>query len=201
MKINRIIIFLSLICISEIIICLKDEPIEYDVLEYKGTKTYKLNATDKTESTHYLQMEVDKILTDSCLIIMHQTDPQEITLEYKFEKEGKTSNFEKIKHWQTTNDGSKHKLYYDIDKPEEKGYTLYMRITVKNYRDKQEITVESTDSQFNFYILIGIIVAVSCVIVFLVIFFSFYCIYKSKVNFDDPNSVDVVFAKVGPEDY
>ena len=80
MKINRIIIFLSLICISEIIICLKDEPIEYDVLEYKGTKTYKLNATDKTESTHYLQMEVDKILTDSCLIIMHQTDPQEITL-------------------------------------------------------------------------------------------------------------------------
>ena len=201
MKFNRIISFLSLICLSEIIICLKDDPIIYDVLEYMGAKTYTLNATVKTESTHYIQMEVDKILTDSCLMVIHQTDPQEITLEYKFEKEGKTSNFETIERWQTINHGSKHDLDYDFDKPKEKGYTLYMRVTVKNYKDKQTIIVESTDSQFNFYILIGIIVAASCVIVFLVILLSYYYIYKSKPNLNDPNSLDVVFAKVGPEDY
>ena len=201
MKLNRILVFLSLICILELIICVNDETIEYDILEYKGTKTYKLNGTEKTEMIYYLQMDVDKILTDSCLINIHQTDPQEIKLEYKFEKEGKTSNFVIIKHWQTTNDHSKHELNYDFDKPEEKGYTLYMKVSVKNYKDKQEISVESTDSQFNFYILIGIIVAASCVIVFLVIFLSYYYIYKSKPNLNDPNSLDVVFAKVGPEDY
>ena len=85
-------------------------------------------------------------------------------------------------------------------KPEEKGNTLYLKISVKYYKDKQEFSVESTDSQFNFYLLVILIVSFSAVLVAVIVFLSFYCMFKDKTNGNDLNDFEIVFAKVGPED-
>ena len=69
------------------------------------------------------------------------------------------------------------------------------------YNLNQEFRVESTDHQFNFYAVIYSIVGASALIVFITIILTYYCIYKAKPNPNAPGSFDIVFAKVGPEDY
>ena len=200
---TNLVIYISLILIAyflDSVKCIKDDLIEYDVLEYLKEKEYTLNKTEKNEMIFYLKMEVDKILTSKCLIDIHQKDPQRITLEYKFEKGGEKPDFQILDNWITINDHDKHVLYYEIEKPEEKGNTLYLKISVSKYTDKQVFSVKSTDSQFNFYLLVILIVVISAVLVFVAVFFSFYCMYKSKTDLNDPNNFDIVFAKVGPED-
>ena len=147
-------------------------------------------------------IKVDTILSKNyCYINLGQTNPQVLSLEYKFGKNSNDSCFTYLKNWITINDGSQHIYYYEMEKPEEKGYNLYLKITVKNYYDKQKLTVESTDSQFNFYLLIGLIIASSAIIVIIVVILSFYCIYKSKVDTNNPSSYDVIFVPVGPSDF
>ena len=74
-----------------------------------------------------------------------------------------------------------------------------MNVIVSKYKLGQKVTVISTDHQFNFFLLIILIVAGSSVLVGLVIFATYYCVYKKGV---DPNEInDIIFAKVGPEDY
>ena len=198
---RNIFAFLLTISLFNSLNCLKEESIEYDVLEYLKEKKYILNATEKNEITFYLQMEADKILTSDCLLNIYQTDPQSVSLEYKFEKDEEKSDFKYLKQWIVTNNKDKHVYYYDIEKPEEKGKILYLKILVKNYKDKQEFSVESTDYQFNYYLLIILILIGSFVFVFALIFFIYYCQFKAKTNFDDLNNVDIIFAKVGPEDF
>lgn len=202
-KIRNInIIFLLLIYIIDISSCIEEAPIEYDNLEYLETKTYILNKTEKNEMIFYLKIKVDTILSKNyCYINLGQTNPQVLSLEYKFGKNSNDSSFTYLKNWITINDGSQHIYYYEMEKPEEKGYNLYLKITVKNYYDKQKLTVESTDSQFNFYLLIGLIIASSAIIVIIVVILSFYCIYKSKVDTNNPSSYDVIFVPVGPSDF
>ena len=150
----------------------------------------------------YLKIKVDTILSKNyCYINLGQTNPQVLSLEYKFGKNSNDSSFTYLKNWITINDGSQHIYYYEMEKPEEKGYNLYLKITVKNYYDKQKLTVESTDSQFNFYLLMGLIIGSSAIIVIIVVILSFYCIYKSKVDTNDPSSYDVIFVPVGPSDF
>ena len=101
----------------------------------------------------------------------------------------------------TINDGSEHVLLYDIEKPKEKGYTLYMKVSVSYYNLNQEIRVESTDHQFSFYTIIYSIVGASAFLTFIIILCVYASIYNAKLNPNSPGSFDVVFAKGGPEDY
>ena len=205
MKINSLIKhnllkYLILILNLDFSFCLINESINYDILEYNSEIMYTLNNPNITEMEFYIKMNVDLILTNpNCLINIRQTDPQKIILKYKFENGQETSEFKEIKNWLTINDGSQHVLEYEIEKPKDRGYTLYMNVIVSKYKLGQKVTVISTDHQFNFYLLIILIVAGSSVLVGLVIFATYYCVYKKGV---DPNEInDIIFAKVGPEDY
>ena len=205
MKINSLINcgllkYLILILNLDFSFCLINESIKYDILEYNSEIMYTLNNPNITEMEFYIKMNVDSILTNpNCLINIRQTDPQKIILKYKFENGQETSEFKEIKNWLTINDGNQHVLEYEIEKPKDRGYTLYMNVIVSKYKLGQKVTVISTDHQFNFYLLIILIVAGSSVLVGLVIFATYYCVYKKGV---DPNEInDIIFAKVGPEDY
>ena len=205
MKINSLIKYnllkyLILILNLDFSFCLINESIKYDILEYNREIMYTLNNPNITEMEFYIKMNVDSILTNpNCLINIRQTDPQKIILKYKFENGQETSEFKEIKNWLTINDGNQHVLEYEIEKPKDRGYTLYMNVIVSKYKLGQKVTVISTDHQFNFYLLIILIVAGSSVLVGLVIFATYYCVYKKGV---DPNEInDIIFAKVGPEDY
>ena len=205
MKINSMINcgllkYLILILNLDFSFCLINESIKYDILEYNSEIMYTLNNPNITEMEFYIKMNVDSILTNpNCLINIRQTDPQKIILKYKFENGQETSEFKEIKNWLTINDGNQHVLEYEIEKPKDRGYTLYMNVIVSKYKLGQKVTVISTDHQFNFYLLIILVVAGSSVLVGLVIFATYYCVYKKGV---DPNEInDIIFAKVGPEDY
>ena len=205
MKINSMINcgllkYLILILNLDFSFCLINESIKYDILEYNSEIMYTLNNPNITEMEFYIKMNVDSILTNpNCLINIRQTDPQKIILKYKFENGQETSEFKEIKNWLTINDGNQHVLEYEIEKPKDRGYTLYMNVIVSKYKLGQKVTVISTDHQFNFFLLIILVVAGSSVLVGLVIFATYYCVYKKGV---DPNEInDIIFAKVGPEDY
>lgn len=205
MKINSMINcgllkYLILILNLDFSFCLINESIKYDILEYNSEIIYTLNNPNITEMEFYIKMNVDSILTNpNCLINIRQTDPQKIILKYKFENGQETSEFKEIKNWLTINDGNQHVLEYEIEKPKDRGYTLYMNVIVSKYKLGQKVTVISTDHQFNFFLLIILIVAGSSVLVGFVIFATYYCVYKKGV---DPNEInDIIFAKVGPEDY
>ena len=205
MKINSMINcgllkYLILILNLDFSFCLINESIKYDILEYNREIMYTLNNPNITEMEFYIKMNVDSILTNpNCLINIRQTDPQKIILKYKFENGQETSEFKEIKNWLTINDGNQHVLEYEIEKPKDRGYTLYMNVIVSKYKLGQKVTVISTDHQFNFFLLIILVVAGSSVLVGLVIFATYYCVYKKGV---DPNEInDIIFAKVGPEDY
>ena len=205
MKINSMINcgllkYLILILNLDFSFCLINGSIKYDILEYNSEIMYTLNNPNITEMEFYIKMNVDSILTNpNCLINIRQTDPQKIILKYKFENGQETSEFKEIKNWLTINDGNQHVLEYEIEKPKDRGYTLYMNVIVSKYKLGQKVTVISTDHQFNFFLLIILIVAGSSVLVGLVIFATYYCVYKKGV---DPNEInDIIFAKVGPEDY
>ena len=199
MNINKFIYaLLIIIYILDSSKCIKDDQIEYELLEYKKIKSYILNKTDeKNEFIIYLKMEVDKIESSDCLINLHQTNPQLISLEYKFDE---NSAFTKLNNWMTINNYEEHVLYYEIKKEENKKY-LYLKITVSNFLDKQKFYVESTDYQFNFFFIVYIVIAFSFLITLVIVFVVFCRLYKSQAILNDPNNVETIFAKVGPEDY
>ena len=199
MESNQIFFILLLILIINISVCLKDDSDGFEVLNYLEEKKYILNKTDSDEKMILLKMDADKILSSNCLIDIHQIDPQKVYLYYKFEKGGE-KEFKNLKNWMTTNNFDKHVLHYKIEKTKEKENTLYLNITVKNFKDKQEISVESIDSQFNVYLLVILIVSISAGLIFVLVFVSYYYMFKAKTNDNELNDFDIIFAKVGPED-
>ncbi len=66
--------------------CIKIDPNAYEILEYKNKFDYVFNLTEGNEKIFYLKMEVDKILTNDCLINIYQTDPQIPELYYTFDE-------------------------------------------------------------------------------------------------------------------
>ena len=195
---HNIFTLLLMIFLIDLFTCLNEG--HYETLNYLEEKEYILNKTEEKETILNLDMDVNTILTKKCLIDIHQENPQDVSLEYKYKK-GEQTTFKSLKNWITINDGDKHTLCYEIKKSKEKNNTLYLKIVVKNYKDKQKFSVKSVKSQFNFYLLIGLIVGGSALIVLLIIFLLYYCMYKTKTNVDDPINFDIVFAKVGPEDF
>lgn len=201
MKYNLLLYLSLLISILNFSLCKQNNITDYDILEYLKEIKYTLDDPEKKTMNFYLKMNTDEISSDSILINIHQRDPESIKLEYKMENSTEELDFKQIDSWLTINDGSEHVLLYDIEKPKEKGYTLYMKVSVSYYNLNQEIRVESTDHQFSFYTIIYSIVGASAFLTFIIILCVYASIYNAKLNPNSPGSFDVVFAKVGPEDY
>ena len=177
--------------------CIKIDPNEYEILEYKNKYDYVFNLTEGNEKIFNLKMEVDKILTNDCLINIYQTDPQIPTLYYTFDE---NKDFVTLYNWQTINRMEQHTMYYKIEKEENKKW-LYLAIKVTGFKDKQNFVVESVDSQFNMFIIVYIVIAVSTIIVFVIVFAVSFRMFKPQALENDPNNIETIFAKVGPEDY
>ena len=177
--------------------CIKIDPNAYEILEYKNKFDYVFNLTEGNEKIFYLKMEVDKILTNDCLINIYQTDPQIPTLYYTFDE---NKDFVTLYKWQTINRMEQHTMYYKIEKEENKKW-LYLNIKVTDFKDKQNFVVESVDSQFNMFIIVYIVIAVSTIIVFVIVFAVSFRMFKPQALENDPNNIETIFAKVGPEDY
>jgi len=63
----------------------------YETLNYLEEKEYILNKTEEKETILNLDMDVNTILTKKCLIDIHQENPQDVSLEYKYKKGEQTT--------------------------------------------------------------------------------------------------------------
>ena len=177
--------------------CEEIENFEY--LEYKGKKTFILNNTDPYIR---LYMEVNEIKSKTIYFYVYITDPTKINFSYQLLKEGEPNNFKDLSSYIVTNHGSDHTIYYKINKPNKNGYKLYLKIKANKFKEGQKITVESTKSITDIYMILAIVLGVITIIVLIIIIISFYYVYNSKRDQSITESnEDVIIAKVTPEDY
>ena len=174
---------------------------EYMVLNYKDKKDFNLTADN--EQFIYIKMDADKILSDKyAYFYVYIEDPTKFEFYYKFEKEGETKEFIYLKSNMVTNHGSAHTIYQKMEKPKESGNTLYIKMRVYNYHKGQKISVESSETQTDLFLMLSILIYSSSFLTFAIVAISFYCLYKKAKEFNPYNSgEDIIFAKVRPEDY
>jgi hypothetical protein len=174
---------------------------EYTELKYQEKKEFSL--TNDNEQFIFLKMEADKILSDKyAYFYIYIEDPTKFEFNYKFEKEGETKDFIYLKNTMVTNHGSAHTIYQKMEKPKETGNTLYLKIRVYNYVKGQKISVESSETQTDLFLVLCIVIYSSSFITFIIVAISLYCLYKKAKEFNPYNSgEDIIFAKVRPEDY
>ena len=174
---------------------------EYMVLNYKDKKDFNLTADN--EQFIYIKMDTDKILSDKyAYFYVYIEDPTKFEFYYKFEKEGETKEFIYLKSNMVTNHGSAHTIYQKMEKPKETGNTLYIKMRVYNYNKGQKISVESSETQTDLFLMLSILIYSSSLLTFAIIAISLYCLYKKAKEFNPYNSgEDIIFAKVRPEDY
>ena len=174
---------------------------EYMILNYKDKKDFNLTADN--EQFIYIKMDADKILSDKyAYFYVYIEDPTKFEFYYKFEKEGETKEFIYLKSNMVTNHGSAHTIYQKMEKPKELGNTLYIKMRVYNYHKGQKISVESSETQTDLFLMLSILIYSSSFLTFTIIAISLYCLYKKAKEFNPYNSgEDIIFAKVRPEDY
>ena len=174
---------------------------EYMILNYKDKKDFNLTADN--EQFIYIKMDADKILSDKyAYFYVYIEDPTKFEFYYKFEKEGETKEFIYLKSNMVTNHGSAHTIYQKMEKPKESGNTLYIKMRVYNYHKGQKISVESSETQTDLFLMLSILIYSSSFLTFAIIAISLYCLYKKAKEFNPYNSgEDIIFAKVRPEDY
>ena len=174
---------------------------EYMVLNYKDKKDFNLTADN--EQFIYIKMDTDKILSDKyAYFYVYIEDPTKFEFYYKFEKEGETKEFIYLKSNMVTNHGSAHTIYQKMEKPKETGNTLYIKMRVYNYNKGQKISVESSETQTDLFLMLSILIYSSSFLTFAIVAISLYCLYKKAKEFNPYNSgEDIIFAKVRPEDY
>ena len=174
---------------------------EYMVLNYKDKKDFNLTADN--EQFIYIKMDADKILSDKyAYFYVYIEDPTKFEFYYKFEKEGETKEFIYLKSNMVTNHGSAHTIYQKMEKPKESGNTLYIKMRVYNYHKGQKISVESSETQTDLFLMLSILIYSSSFLTFAIVAISLYCLYKKAKEFNPYNSgEDIIFAKVRPEDY
>ena len=190
-------ILILIICISDIFHC--DEIENFEYLEYKGKKTFILNNTDPYIR---LYMEVNEIKSKTIYFYVYITDPTKINFSYQLLKEGEPNNFKDLSSYIVTNHGSDHTIYYKISKPKKNGYKLYLKIKANKFKEGQKITVESTKSITDIYMILAIVLGVITIIVLGIIIISFYYVYNTKRDKSITESnEDVIIAKVTAEDY
>ena len=174
---------------------------EYMILNYKDKKDFNLTADN--EQFIYIKMDADKILSDKyAYFYVYIEDPTKFEFYYKFEKEGETKEFIYLKSNMVTNHGSAHTIYQKMEKPKESGNTLYIKMRVYNYHKGQKISVESSETQTDLFLMLSILIYSSSFLTFAIVAISLYCLYKKAKEFNPYNSgEDIIFAKVRPEDY
>ena len=174
---------------------------EYMILNYKDKKDFNLTADN--EQFIYIKMDTDKILSDKyAYFYVYIEDPTKFEFYYKFEKEGETKEFIYLKSNMVTNHGSAHTIYQKMEKPKESGNTLYIKMRVYNYHKGQKISVESSETQTDLFLMLSILIYSSSFLTFAIVAISLYCLYKKAKEFNPYNSgEDIIFAKVRPEDY
>ena len=174
---------------------------EYMILNYKDKKDFNLTADN--EQFIYIKMDADKILSDKyAYFYVYIEDPTKFEFYYKFEKEGETKEFIYLKSNMVTNHGSAHTIYQKMEKPKELGNTLYIKMRVYNYHKGQKISVESSETQTDLFLMLSILIYSSSFLTFAIVAISLYCLYKKAKEFNPYNSgEDIIFAKVRPEDY
>ena len=174
---------------------------EYMILNYKDKKDFNLTADN--EQFIYIKMDTDKILSDKyAYFYVYIEDPTKFEFYYKFEKEGETKEFIYLKSNMVTNHGSAHTIYQKMEKPKETGNTLYIKMRVYNYHKGQKISVESSETQTDLFLMLSILIYSSSFLTFAIVAISLYCLYKKAKEFNPYNSgEDIIFAKVRPEDY
>ena len=182
---------------KDLFYCEEIENFEY--LEYKGKKTFILNNTDPYIR---LYMEVNEIKSKTIYFYVYITDPTKINFSYQLIKGGEPNNFKDLSSYIVTNHGSDHTIYYKINKPNKNGYKLYLKIKANKFKEGQKITVESTKSITDIYMILAIVLGVITIIVLIIIIISFYYVYNSKRDQSITESnEDVIIAKVTAEDY
>ena len=172
---------------------------ECPILEYKEKLTFPLNGSEPIYIN--FQMNVDSILSGTIYLYVYITDPTDLDFNYKLEKDELT-NYESLNPYIVINHSSDHTLYYKIKKPSESGYKLYVNIKAYNFNKGQSITVESTESITDVYLLLGIFLGVIILLTFGCIFLQFYYVYKKTIDKSTlETNENVVIARVSPEDY
>ena len=172
---------------------------DFEIIKYQDKKDFILN---NSFSEIRLYMEVDEVLSKNMIYLyVYITDPTKITFNYKFEKEKETKDFENLDSYIVVNHGSDHTIYYKIQKPEDKGNKLYIKITANNFKEGQKITVESTESITDIYLILSIVLLFLILISVVIIVLSLLCVYNAKrdKSITETNE-DVIIEKVSPED-
>ena len=138
---------------------------EYMILNYKDKKDFNLTADN--EQFIYIKMDTDKILSDKyAYFYVYIEDPTKFEFYYKFEKEGETKEFIYLKSNMVTNHGSAHTIYQKMEKPKELGNTLYIKMRVYNYHKGQKISVESSETQTDLFLMLSILIYSSSFLTF-----------------------------------
>ena len=146
-------------------------------------------------------MNVDSILSSTIYLYVYITDPTDLDFNYKLVKD-ELGNYESLNPYIVINHSSDHTLYYKIKKQSESGYKLYVNIKAYNFNKGQSITVESTESITDVYLLLGIFLGVIILLTFGCIFLQFYYVYKKSIDKSTlETNENVVIARVSPEDY
>lgn len=201
MKLNFSFIFLLIIVIHiNIFNYVSDNNQEYDRMEYKEKKYFNLTGKEKNI---YLKMDVDKILSKTyAYFYVYLTDPTKVEFNFGFEKNGEPKNFERLNSFAVINHGSDHTVYYRIEKPLDKGNILYMKIIAYNYYENQKIAIESSETQTNIYLIIGIIIGITMSATLVIIGIYFYLLYtKKRDRTIIESNEDVIIEKVNPNDF
>ena len=178
-----------------------NDDIKYDDLNYKEKKDF--NLTSDNEQFIYLKMEAEKILSDKyAYFYVYIEEPTKYEFFYKFEKEGENNNFTQLKNNMVTNHGSSHTVYHKMKKPTEAGNTLYLKMRVYNYIKGQKISIESSETQTDLFLVLSIVIYVLSFGVFCTVAISFYCLYKKAHGSNPYDSGDnFIVARVKPEHY
>ena len=188
---------LILIFINDLFFC--EEIENFELLNYKEKKTFLLN---NSEPYIRLYMKVNEIKSKTIYFYVYITDPIKIIFSYQLLIEGEPDNFKDLNSYIVTNHGSDHTIYYKINKPKKNGYKLYLKIKINKFKEGNKITVESTESITDIYMILGIVLGAIIFIVLIIIFISFYYIYNTKRdNSITESNEDVIIAKVTAEDY
>ena len=124
-------------------------------------------------------MEVDEISSDKIYIYVYRTDPTKIDFRYNIQKDLPTK-YKDEDPYIVTNHGSDHTETYKISKPSGEGERFYMKIKARNFKKGQKISVESTASITDIYLIIGIVLGSIITISLTFIILPLISIYKIK---------------------
>ena len=141
-------------------------------------------------------MEVDEISSDKIYIYVYRTDPTKIDFRYNIQQDLPTK-YKDEDPYIVTNHGSDHTETYKISKPSGEGERFYMKIKARNFKKGQKISVESTASITDIYLIIGIVLGSIVTISLTIIILPLISIYKIKrdKSITETNE-DVIIEKV-----